>query len=121
MPSSFLIAGGLPLIFLAIATLIETLVLFLLKWAPLPGAFRDAVVANLVSTVVLALVSQLVLGLGNIFLVLLAALLIACAVEGLVLMLLRRRTVLASYQAALSANCAAFLFAYAFVFSFLVI
>lgn len=119
--SSILVEGTFPLVFLAVSIVIDALMLFQLKWAQLQGSFRDSAVANLVSAVVTALLIQLILAAGNVFLALLAALLVAWIVEGFVLMLLRKRTASASYLAALVANFSAFIFAYAYVFTFLLI
>lgn len=119
--STILIEGTFPLVFLAVSVLIEALMLFQLKWAKLPGAFRDSAVANLVSAVVIALLIQLILGVGNVFLSLVAILLVAWAVEGFVLMLLRKRPPAASYLAALVVNFTSVIFAYAYVFTFLLI
>lgn len=121
MDSSILIAGTFPFVFLVVSVVIDALMLFQLKWAKLRGAFRDSAVANLVSAVVLALLAQLILAAGNVFLSLLAALAVAWVVEGFVLMLLRRRPAAASYLAALVANFSAFIFAYAYVFTFVLI
>jgi hypothetical protein len=121
MDSSILIAGTFPLVFTAVSVVIDALMLFQLKWAPLGGAFRDSAVANLVSLVVMALLIQLILAPGNVFLSVLVALAISWAVEGFVLMLLRRRRASASYLAALAANFTAFIFAYTYVLTFLLI
>ncbi len=119
--AGILVAGTFPLVFFVVSIVIDALMLFQLKWAKLPGAFRDSAIANLASVVVLALLIQLILAIGNVFLALLAALAVAWAVEGFVLMLLRKRTPSASYLAALVANFSAFIFAYAYVFSFMLI
>jgi uncharacterized membrane protein len=111
--SSLLLAGTFPLVFLIVSIIIDALMLFQLKWAKLRGAFRDSAAANLVSAAVIALLAQLLLQVENVFL--------AWLVEGFVLMLLRKRSASQSYLAALVANFSAFIFAYAYVFTFLVI
>ncbi len=116
-----LLAGTFPLVFLVVSIVIDALMLFQLKWAKLQGSFRDAAVANLASAVVLALLVQLVMATGNVFLALLTALLISWVVEGFVLMLLRKRKAAASYLVALVANFSSFIFAYAYVFTFILI
>lgn len=121
MDSTILQLGTFPLVFLAVSIVIDALMLFQLKWAKLRGAFRDSAVANLVSGLVMAMLSQLVLQISNVFLALLAFLVIAWLVEGFVLMLLRKRAASAAYLAALVANFTAFIFAYAYVFTFLLI
>jgi hypothetical protein len=78
-------------------------------------------VANLVSAAVIALLSQLLFQVQNVFLALLLLLGVAWLVEGFALMLLRKRTASQSYLAALVANFSAFIFAYAYVFTFLII
>jgi hypothetical protein len=119
--SSLLLAGTFPFVFLAVSIIIDALMLFQLKWAKLRGAFRDSAVANLVSAAVIALLSQLLFQVENIFLALLLLLGVAWLVEGFALMLLRKRTASQSYLAALVANFSSFIFAYAYVFTFLVI
>lgn len=119
--STLLLAGTFPLVFLVVSTIIDALMLFQLKWADLKGSFRDAAVANVTSWLVLALLSQLIFQLENVFLALLAVLGVAWLVEGFVLMLLRKRTASAAYLAALVANFTAIIFAYAYVFTFLLI
>lgn len=119
--STILLAGTFPLVFLVVAIVIDALMLFQLKWAKLQGCFRDSAVANVVSWVVIALLSQLIFQVQNVFLALLAVLLVAWVVEGFVLMLLRKRTASASYLVALLANFTAIIFAYAYVFTFLLI
>ncbi len=119
--AGILVAGTFPLVFLVVSVIIDALMLFQIKWNDLKGTFRDAAVANLASFVVLALLSQLVLSLPSVFLALLAALVIAWVVEGFVLMLLRKRTASASYLAALVANFTSFIFAYAYIFTFMLI
>jgi hypothetical protein len=119
--SSLLLAGTFPLVFLIVSIIIDALMLFQLKWAKLQGAFRDSAAANLVSAAVIALLAQLLLQVENVFLALLLMLLVAWLVEGFVLMLLRKRSASQSYLAALVANFSAFIFAYAYVFTFLVI
>ncbi len=119
--SSLLLAGTFPLVFLIVSIIIDALMLFQLKWADLRGAFRDSAVTNLVSALVIALLSQLLFQVENIFLALLLLLGVAWLVEGFVLMLLRKRTASRSYLAALVANFSSFIFAYAYVFTFLLI
>ncbi|GAB4439663.1 MAG: hypothetical protein OHK0015_34770 [Chloroflexi bacterium OHK40] len=119
--SSLLVAGTFPLVFLLVSVIIDALMLFQLKWAKLGGSFRDSAIANLVSAVVIALLSMLLLQIQNIFLALLAVLAVAWIVEGFVLMLLRKRKAAPSYLAALVANFSAFIFAYAYVLTFLLI
>lgn len=119
--STLLLAGTFPLVFLVVSIIIDALMLFQLKWSQLRGCFRDAAAANLVSFVVIALLAQLIFQIANVFLVLLAVLAIAWIVEGFVLMLLRRRSASGAYLAALVANFTAIIFAYAYVFTFLVI
>jgi hypothetical protein len=119
--STILLAGTFPLVFLVVSVVIDALILFQTKWARLPGCFRDSVVANLVSAVVIALLAQLIFQVQNVFLALLVVLIVAWAVEGFVLMLLRKRSASSAYLAALVANFSAFIFAYAYVFTFLVI
>jgi hypothetical protein len=121
MTSGILIEGTFPYVFVLVSIVIDALVLKQIKWAKLQGAFRDSAVVNLISALVIALVSPLIIALGNVFLALLVALIVAWIVEGFVLMLLRKRPASASYLAALVANFAAFIFAYAYVFSFLLI
>lgn len=119
--STLLLAGTFPLVFLLVSIVIDALMLFQLKWAKLQGSFRDSAVANLVSVVVMALLVQLIFQIENVFLALLALLAVAWAVEGFVLMLLRKRNASSAYLAALVANFTAFIFAYAYVFTFLLI
>jgi hypothetical protein len=121
MDSTILQLGTFPFVFLAVSIVIDALMLFQLKWARLQGAFRDSAVANLASAVVMAMLSQLVLQITNVFLALLGFLAVAWVVEGFVLMLLRKRTASAAYLAALIANFTAFIFAYAYVFTFLLL
>ncbi len=119
--STILLAGTFPFVFLVVSIIIDALMLFQLKWAKLRGAFRDSAVANLVSFIVMALLSQLIFQVENVFLALLVLLGVAWVVEGFVLMLLRKRSASASYLAALVANFTAFIFAYAYVFTFILI
>lgn len=115
LDTSLLAAGTFPFVFLVVSIIIDGLILFQIKWADLRGSFRDSLGVNLVAAVVLVLLSQLILSIPNIFLALLAALLIAWAVEGFVLALLRRRTFSRGYLAALMANFSSFVFAYVYV------
>lgn len=119
--STLLLAGTFPLVFVVVSIVIDALMLFQLKWAKLQGSFRDSAVANIVSTIVMALLAQLIFQIENVFLVLLALLGVAWVVEGFVLMLLRKRSPSGAYLAALLANFTAFIFAYAYVFTFLMI
>ncbi len=119
--STLLMAGTFPLVFLVVSIVIDALMMFQLKWGPLRGSFRDSAIANLVSAVVIALTSQLIFQVENVFLALLLVLGVAWLVEGFVLMLLRKRTASQSYLVALVANFSAFIFAYAYVFTFIVI
>jgi hypothetical protein len=119
--SSILLAGTFPLVFLVVSIIIDALMLFQLKWSKLRGSFRDSAVANLASFVVMALLTQLIFQIENVFLALLALLGVAWVVEGFVLMLLRKRTASSAYLAALVMNFTAFIFSYAYVFSFLLI
>lgn len=115
LDTSLLAAGTFPYVFLVVSIIIDALILFQMKWTRLPGCFRDSAVANLGSAVVIALVSLLILSIPNIFLALLATLVVAWIVEGFVLVLLRRRTFSQSYLVALAANFSAFIFAYVYV------
>jgi hypothetical protein len=119
MSSTILQLGTFPLVFLVVSIVIDALMLFQLKWAKLQGAFRDSAVANVVSFVVIVLLSQLIFQIENVFLALLALLAVAWVVEGFALMLLRKRTASASYLVALLANFTAFIFAFAYVATFL--
>ncbi|PDW03060.1 hypothetical protein [Candidatus Viridilinea mediisalina] len=121
MPSSLLLAGYFPLFFLVIATLMKATVFFQLKWESFKQSLRDAVLANLASAFVILLLSQLLLGLGNVFTTLFAAMVVSVIVEGFVLFMLRKRSLKVSYRAALLGNAVAFLFAYFYLFSFLTI
>ncbi len=118
LDTSLLAAGTFPFVFLVVSIIIDALMLFQTKWTTLKGCFRDSLIANLISAVVLVLLSQLILSVPNIFLALLLALLIAWIVEGFVLVLLRQTTFSRGYLAALLANFSAFIFAYAYVLTF---
>ncbi|RRR69964.1 MAG: hypothetical protein EI684_14235 [Candidatus Viridilinea halotolerans] len=121
MPATILLIGYFPFIFTVIAIVIEGVIFFQMKWAGLKGAMRDAVIANLAALVVVALLSQLILGFGHVFASLLAALIVSIIVEGFVLFMLRQRSLKASYRVALIGNAAAFLFAYMYVASFAIL
>ncbi|MFV9506381.1 MAG: hypothetical protein AB4911_17660 [Oscillochloridaceae bacterium umkhey_bin13] len=121
MDASILVAGTFPFVFILVSIIIDALMLFQLKWANLQGSFRDSAIANLISAVVIALVSPLILSVGNVFLALLVAFLVAWVADGFALILLRRRTASASYLAALVINFTSFIFAYAYVFTFILI
>lgn len=103
------LAGGAPIVLWAGMFVIEALMFFQLRWAKLPGSFRDAAIINLVSAIVLALLSQLLLQITNIFLLVGAACLISILVEGFVLILLRKRTAPASYLAAVVGNATSYI------------
>lgn len=121
MNADILIVGAFPFIFVLVSIIIEALMLFQLKWTNLKDSFRDSVLANLASTIVIALLSPLILGVGNVFLALLVALSVASLVEGLVFLGLRRRPAVPSFRAALLANLSSFVFAYSYVFTFILI
>lgn len=121
MSSGLLLVGYFPLIFLVVAILMEATVFFQLKWESFKQSLRDAALANLASALVILLLSQLLLGLGNVFATLLGAMVVSVLVEGFVLFMLRQRSLKVSYRAALLGNAAAFLFAYFYMFSFLAI
>lgn len=118
LDTSLLAAGTFPYIFLLVSIIIDALMLFQVKWSRLAGCFRDSALINLASALVIALVSPLILNIPNIFLALLALMIIAWIVEGFVLVLLRRRTFSQSYLAALAANFTSFVFAYVYVLTF---
>ncbi|MCS6879831.1 MAG: hypothetical protein RMK84_12515 [Oscillochloridaceae bacterium] len=118
LDTSLLAAGTFPFVFLVVSIIIDALILFQTRWADLKGSFRDSLIANLISAVVIVLLSRLILSVPNIFLALLLALLIAWIAEGFVLALLRRTTFSRGYLAALVANFSAFIFAYAYVATF---
>jgi hypothetical protein len=121
MDSTILQLGTFPLVFLVVSIIIDGLMLFQLKWSKLRGSFRDSAVANLISGLVIVLLSQLIFQIENVFLALLAVLAVAWIVEGFVLMLLRQRAPSSAYLVALVTNFTAFIFAYAYVFTFLLL
>lgn len=116
--ASLLSLGTFPIVFLVVATVIEALIMFQFRWAKLPGSFRDAAVANLVSAVVTVLVWQLISRIESPFLAIAAACAVAVIVEGFVLMLLRKRAAPACYLVALSMNVTSYIFALLYVLTF---
>ncbi|MCS6886712.1 hypothetical protein [Chloroflexus sp.] len=104
---------------LILMLLIEWQAMVQIKWQPLFRALGDVVVASLVSSVVIVLLSRLLLALENPLFVIVAAFAVAVAVEGFVLMLIRKRKAAASYMAALVANAVSFIFLLIFYLSFL--
>lgn len=116
--STLFLLGAFPIVFLIVATVIEALIMFQFRWDKLPGSFRDATVANLVSAVVTVLVWQLISAIQSPFLALAAACAIAVLVEGFVLMLLRRRPAPACYLVALSMNVTSYIFALLYLLTF---
>ncbi|MCX7860023.1 hypothetical protein [Chloroflexus sp.] len=104
---------------LILMLLIEWQAMVQIKWQPLFRALSDVVVASLVSSVVIVLLSRLLLALENPLFVIVAAFAVAVAVEGFVLMLIRKRKAAASYMAALVANAVSFIFLLIFYLSFL--
>ncbi|MEF3273793.1 MAG: hypothetical protein K6356_05225 [Chloroflexus sp.] len=104
---------------LILMLLVEWQALVQIKWQPLFRALGDAAVASVVSSIVIALLNQLLLSLENPLFVIVAAFVVAVLVEGFVFMLIRRRKAAASYMAALIANAVSFIFFLIFYLSFL--
>lgn len=104
---------------LILMLLVEWQALVQIKWQPLFRALGDAAAASVVSSIVIALLNQLLLSLENPLFVIVAAFVVAVLVEGFVFMLIRRRKAAASYMAALIANAVSFIFFLIFYLSFL--
>ncbi|WP_298816805.1 hypothetical protein [Chloroflexus sp.] len=104
---------------LILMLLIEWQSLVQIKWQPLFRSLGDAAAASAISSIVIALLSQLLLGLENPLFVIVAAFAVAVLVEGFVFMLIRKRKAAASYMAALVANAVSFIFLLIFYLSFL--
>jgi len=93
----FVLAGGMAaLILLAAVVMIETPVLVLMRWRPFLASLRDAVIVNLVSMAVGLVMVQalspfdLITMTVNLITMMAVSWLLSIAVEGGVLMLLRR-------------------------------
>ncbi|NNJ11583.1 hypothetical protein EKD04_014695 [Chloroflexales bacterium ZM16-3] len=104
----FIVVG---LIFLAITTGVKTLVLVQLRWATPGKTFYDALLANMASGLLLAMLAPRFSEIANtvpLFTLVLGFCLAAALIEGAVLRLLRDRSLLRCYLVSLAANAASF-------------
>lgn len=114
----FLLGGGIALGLLAGVIVIEALILLRFSWAKLKICFRDSLIVNIVSAILLLLLSQLFLQIPNVLLQVAAAYLLAIVAEGFVLILITRRTAARCYLASLVINTAGFIFLLVYILSF---
>jgi hypothetical protein len=119
IPLLDLVGSPLILVPLLILVAIEALVMGRIGWQQGRAAFADAALANAVSFSVTFVLGPLLLRLGNDVALLLTALLLAVPIEGVVLMIRRRRPAATAFMAALVTNVASFVFVIVYALSLL--